>query len=107
MTLNTKEQQALSILADTLRTRFGASEVILYGSAARGELQEGSDVDLLVVLPKIDWATEKKIIGICYEAELECGRVFSSVFYSSNEMQTGPLRFSPLVLNARREGKSL
>ena len=43
MTLNTKEQQALSILADTLRTRFGASEVILYGSAARGELQEGSE----------------------------------------------------------------
>ena len=43
MILTTKEQQALSILADTFKTKFGASEVILYGSAARGELQEGSE----------------------------------------------------------------
>ena len=107
MTLTTKEQQVLSRLVVAFKTRFAAIEVILYGSAVRGELQKGSDVDLLVVLPESDWKTEKEIIGICYEAELECGRVFSSVFYSSDEMQTGPLRFSPLVLNARREGKSL
>ena len=107
MTLTTKEKQALSRLALAFKTRFGASEVILYGSAARGELEEGSDVDLLLVLPEIDWETEKEIIGICYDAELECGRVFSSIFYSRDEIETGPLRFSPLVLNARREGKSL
>ena len=107
MTLTTKEKQTISRLAHTFKTRFGASDVILYGSAARGDLQEGSDVDLLVVLPETDWETEKEIIGICYDAELECGRVFSSVFYSSDEIETGLLQFSPLVLNARKEGKRL
>ena len=107
MTLNAQEQQILSRLAHTLKSRYGAEEVILYGSAARGDLDEGSDVDLLVVLPAVNWQIEKEIVGACYDAELECGRVFSSVFFSRDEMQTGPLRFSPLVLNARREGKRL
>jgi len=105
--LSSKEKNALDKLAKTFREQFGAGEVILYGSAARGELDEGSDIDILIVLPEVNWGIEKDIIRMCFAAELECGRVFSTTCYSVDELERSPLRFSPLVLDARRKGQFL
>ncbi len=107
MEMSAEERDALSRVARTLRDRFGAREVILYGSAARGELDEESDIDLLVVLPRLDWELQKEIIGVCFEAELQCGRVFSATCYTTEEMEDSPLRSSPLVSVVRREGQHL
>jgi predicted nucleotidyltransferase len=79
----------------------------LYGSAARGQLDDESDIDLLVVLPSIDWEMEKEIIAVCFDAGLQCGRVLSPTCYTTEEMEHSPLRASPLVLTARREGRPL
>ncbi len=107
MELNPKEREVLSQVTRTLRDRFGATEVILYGSAARGQLDEESDIDLLVVLPKFDWEIQKEIIGVCFEAELQCDRIISVLCYSTDEIEHSPLRSSPLVVTARREGQPL
>ncbi|MBN1509808.1 MAG: nucleotidyltransferase domain-containing protein [Sedimentisphaerales bacterium] len=107
MELSTEEREVLSHLTQTLRSRFGATEVILYGSAARGELDEESDIDLLVVLPRIGWEIQKEIVAACFEAELQCGRIISAICYTTEEMEHSPLRSSPLVLTARREGHAL
>ena len=104
MKLTSEEEQILDRLVKVLREQFGAREIVLYGSAARDELDEGSDIDLLIVLPEVNWEVEKEIIQVCFSAELECGRVFSSVCYTVDELECGPLRQSPLILNARREG---
>lgn len=107
MELNTEEREALSQVTRTLRDRFGATEIILYGSAARGQLDEESDIDLLVVLPQLDWEMQKEIIAVCFDAGLQCGRVISPNCYTKEEMEHSPLRSSPLVLAARREGQPL
>jgi len=107
MKLSSKEKHALDKLAKIFRERFEAKEVILYGSAARDELDQGSDIDMLIVLPEVSWEIEKDIIQMCFAAELECGRVFSVTCYTINELEHSPLRLSPLVLNARKEGQSL
>jgi predicted nucleotidyltransferase len=107
MELSTEEREALSTVTRTLRDRFGAREVILYGSAARGQLDEESDIDLLVVLPHLDWEIQKEIIAVCFDAELQCGRVISVVCFATEELERSPLRSSPLVQAARREGLAL
>lgn len=107
MKLSSKEKDALDKLAKTFRERFGAEEVILYGSAARDELDQGSDIDLLIVLPEVNWEIEKDIIQNCFAAELKCDRIFSVTCYSVDELEHSPLRVSPLILNARKEGQSL
>jgi len=107
MELNTEERDALSRVVQVLRDRFGAREVILYGSAARGQLDAESDIDLLVVLPELDWEIQKEIIAVCFEAELQCGRIISALCYTMDELEHSPLRSSPLVLTARREGQRL
>jgi len=107
MKLTGKEKQLIANLALKLKSDFGAKRVILYGSAVRDELGEYSDIDILVVLEKVSWAIEKQIISICFDAELECGRVFSAVCISEDELTNSPLQESPLILNVLSQGKSL
>jgi len=107
MELNATERGALSNVTRILKERFGATEVLLYGSAARGQLDEESDIDLLVVLPELDWDMQKEIIAVCFDAGLQCDRVISPNCYTTEEMDHSPLRSSPLVLTARREGLPL
>lgn len=45
----TVDQNRLKVIADRLRRDYGAVRVILYGSTARGEATEHSDIDLLVI----------------------------------------------------------
>jgi len=53
--LQRREASALSViaqvrdLAETIRARRRTSVIILYGSFARGDFHEGSDIDLIVV----------------------------------------------------------
>lgn len=107
MELSRHETDALRGLVARLRRELHATEVLLYGSGARQALEEGSDLDLLVVLPAVTWQIEKKVSDLCFEAELACGRVVSAVCFSAEELVHSPLRASPLVLAARREGKAL
>lgn len=42
-------EEKLRILADRIRDRYPISRIIVFGSYLRGELHEGSDLDLVVV----------------------------------------------------------
>ena len=107
MKLTPQEQQLLHELADALREQHGALSIQIYGSAARGELEEGSDIDLFVILPEVDWQREKHISNLCFETELKCGRIISATCFSEHELSDTPLRASPLVQTVKREGVSL
>ncbi len=107
MELNVEERSALSRVTQTLRERFGAREIILYGSAARGQMDAESDIDLLVVLPSLDWETQKAISDVCFDAGLQCDRLISTGCYTVDEIEHSPLQSSPLVRTARREGQPL
>ncbi|MGK5095197.1 nucleotidyltransferase domain-containing protein [Deltaproteobacteria bacterium TL4] len=50
-------------------------EVILYGSKARGDFNDDSDVDILVIASNADWKTYDKIKEVGYELDHLC--VFS------------------------------
>ncbi len=43
---------------------FNPRRVILFGSRARGDADENSDIDLLVLLDAVDWPTERAIINL-------------------------------------------
>ncbi len=107
MEMNDAERNVLAKVTQTLRERFHAKEILLYGSAARGQLDDESDIDLLVVLPKAGWEIHREISAVCFDAGLQCDRVISATCFTTEEMEHSPLRSSPLVLTARREGRSL
>jgi len=49
--MNQEISERLRKISDRLKKKYGAEKVILYGSYARGEETEDSDVDLLVIAP--------------------------------------------------------
>lgn len=79
------------------------ADVILFGSHARGEAREGSDIDVLLVLEgKVDPYEElERLSEAIYEIELEHDVLFGIVPASVDEYQEGA---TPLLRNVRRDG---
>lgn len=80
------------------------SMIILYGSVARGEATEGSDVDIaIIVKEQMDSNTKRRFISwaakmdICYE------RVFSIVDIQESNMEKWG-HILPFYQNVRKEG---
>ena len=104
MELTSEELRCVQELAGRLKCELGAEQVLLYGSAVRGTMSEASDIDLLAVLPEVNWALEKDISDLCFQAELRLDRVVSVAVFSRREYGSSPLRRSPFVLAAQAEG---
>jgi uncharacterized protein len=77
--------------------------VILYGSVARGEALQSSDIDLLVLLSSpLDYFAElRKIVDLLYPIQLESEQLISAKPALANDYEMGTIS---LYRNARREG---
>jgi predicted nucleotidyltransferase len=107
MKLNKQEKKILRGLAAKFRKELNAKQILLYGSAARDQLEVGSDIDLLIVLPVVNWEIEKRVSDLCFDAELDCARVVSTVCLTEDEINNSPLRVSPFILNTKKDGINL
>lgn len=77
----------------------------LFGSAARGDHREFSDIDVLVLLPfEPDISVEERIFDMAYDVELEHGVVFGVLVFSRAFWDSDIARAMPLHRNIEREG---
>ncbi len=88
-------------LQDLYGERYGG--LVLYGSRARGEANEGSDVDLLLLLEgPVEVGREiRRSSGVVASLALEAGLVLSLVPVSIEDYGASS---DPYLINARREG---
>lgn len=77
-------------------------EVILFGSQARGEATKESDIDVLVIVQKLDKRTLNLILEIAWEVGFEAGKVISVIPATFEEMKK--LHASPFFQIVKREG---
>ena len=70
------------------------SGVVLYGSARRGEMDEESDIDLLVLLDgTFDYFVElRRIVDLLYPLQLKSDRLISAKPAAASAYQRGELQ---------------
>jgi uncharacterized protein len=97
-------QKCKEILEKHYGDRFAG--LILYGSQARGQAEEGSDIDLLVLLQgPFDYFQEIwNLAELLYTFQLESDRLISVKPAAVQDFQAGILQ---LYRRARREGIQL
>ncbi|NLF83566.1 MAG: nucleotidyltransferase domain-containing protein [Candidatus Gastranaerophilales bacterium] len=78
-------------------------QIILFGSHARGDADEASDIDIMIVLKgNISPAEEiKRSSELIADLSLKFDTVISCLFASENKFQ---LKKTPLYLNIKKEG---
>ena len=108
-TLKTAEQHALerfkvileSLLADNLIS------LRLFGSRARGEGTDESDLDVLVVLQRKDRAICRRIVEEALETDLVYDTNLAPTILSAEEYQQNREYQTPFYLNVERESLPL
>lgn len=81
------------------------AQTILYGSEARGDAREDSDIDLLILVDgdKMTIEQEAKITEPLYELELKTGVLISPIVMLKKQWQNRPYQ-TPFSINIANEG---
>jgi len=78
-------------------------QVILYGSRARGDAQDDSDINTLIVLDPVEdfWTELSRIGDVANRISLDCDVVISAIPIDAVELRDPK---TPLLLVTRQEG---
>lgn len=90
VSLMKNESDVIKAAIRMLKSEFSIAKVILFGSKARGDHDEHSDIDLAVVTSKLlHWKEERAIVGVLFDIGMEYDVIFSPLFTSVDEMGSG------------------
>ena len=95
-------------IAEELKRRM--SEVVplldfrVFGSRARGESNEYSDMDVFIEVETLDRGLKEKISHIAWETGFEHLIHISPLVFTRRELEESPMRASPIVRNVLEEG---
>ena len=95
--------------AERIHALISDAKVLLYGSAARGEMEEFSDIDVYVELPDTcdAEAIKSQVSDIAWEIGFEHDRIIQPVVYSRRDVWDTPRRSSPFIQAVHKEGMAL
>ena len=95
--------------AEALRQRFGddVADVRLFGSFARVEADEESDVDVAVVLERADWRTRCEVIDLATDIGLAHDLRLSPTIFDRETFELRRAQEHPLVMDILRDGVRL
>jgi len=105
ISLMKNENEAIEAAIRMLKSEFSVSKVILFGSKARGDHDEHSDIDLLVVASRLlHWKEEKAIVETLFDIGMKYDVIFSPLFTFSDEWEEGIFTKFPVYREISQDG---
>ncbi len=102
--MTVRDTRIIEEFAGAVRKRFPEARVWAFGSRARGDFAEESDLDVCVVVQGLDDAVDAQIVHIAWEVGFEHNAVVCPVVFSSEEFERGPCSQSSIVHSILHEG---
>lgn len=99
-----KDVKVIEKFKSLVSQRVKIHEIRVFGSRARGDATEESDLDVLVVVERLDNFTEKYISDCAWEAGFPDDIVVMPVSISMDTLKNSPIRESAFIRNVYREG---
>ena len=101
-----KKKEILQKIKSEINKQHPSVKIILFGSRARGDFQEYSDWDILILLKGNITEDQKiNIFNSLYDIELETDQIFSPIIHSKKEWDY--LQITPFYKNIQREGNEI
>lgn len=102
-----RKDDILDKIKESVRELEPKSEIILFGSRARGDERDDSDWDLLILLPySTNLKEEQKFRHKLFDLELYFGQAISTIVKSKKEWES-KYYITPLYQNILQEGITL
>jgi predicted nucleotidyltransferase len=103
-----REIHITKMISSRIKQKDPRAEVILFGSHARGQANDESDWDILILIdkPKENRAVEEMYRDEMFHLELELGEPISTFVYSKNDWEKRFV-YTPLYQNIKQEGIEL
>lgn len=76
----------------------------VFGSRARGDEDEYSDMDIFIEVEMLNQEIKEKMSDIVWEVGFEYYTLISTLIFTRDEIEKSPLRASPIVRNIMAEG---
>jgi predicted nucleotidyltransferase len=102
--LEERDYKVLCELKEKLAKKIILLDIRVFGSRARGNAEEFSDLDVFIEIPTLDRKIKDIIKTIAWEVSLENSIVISPLIFSKDELTNSPLKCSPVVKNIMEEG---
>lgn len=107
MAISRNEKKALKALQTELSKEFRLKDFRLFGSKARGDDISGSDLDVMIVLEDSSPTVEERIDDLIFDLNLKFDCLITPLYFSSEEIESGPLSESPVYKKALAEGTTI
>jgi predicted nucleotidyltransferase len=105
LNLSEREKRAILEASAMLKERFPVKEVILFGSKARGDDDEESDIDLMLLTTQpIHWRERQTIIHALFDLGLSHDVIFSILDTTVDEFDDGLFSVFPVHDEITRDG---
>jgi predicted nucleotidyltransferase len=79
----------------------------VFGSRARGDADEYSDLDIFIEVEVIDRELKEKIKDIVWQVGFDNYVVISPLIYTRDEIENTPIRSSSIIQSISEEGVSI
>ncbi|MFB0536239.1 MAG: nucleotidyltransferase domain-containing protein [Anaerolineae bacterium] len=105
ISLSPNQLQALDEVRRRLSHDFDVEAILLYGSVVRGESDEESDLDLLILTTKpLTRTARHKITDAVFEVNLHHGTNLSTLVVDRSAWDSGPVSVLPIRDEILKEG---
>jgi predicted nucleotidyltransferase len=103
--LNEREELAVRDFLAKVTDRFKGNYLfsLMFGSKARGDAHEGSDLDIAVVLENVDFNTKRTIYELAYDELLENDVDISPVVFAREAFERQKAAHFPLLREIERD----